>query len=280
MCWVSRRWSWTTRTVPASLVSVRENLWWSCWRRWIRTLRSPALSRSAARECITSASQSMISTECSIGAGKREFSSSTKCRASAPRASGSRSCTLDRRAVCSSSCQITDPRGLPASERRIRVAAEIAHGRDVHVVDIPSLAGTLNHVEGWLPRNVPLLDLYAKLAVAADASRLSENAVGVVREEARKDHLTLLELRPVHRFPSGPGLGSKYGRHRLDVSFLRAFEELLHRQPRGCGAAYLPRRGLPRRACACGKKDHRGDQFKTHHTILHEIELRLPATRA
>src|SRR5687768_1631752 len=152
-------------------------------------------------------------------------------------------------------------------ERWIGVSAEVAHRSDVHVVDVPSLAGTLNHVESRLPGDVAFLQLHAELAMTADPGRLSENPIRVMREEAGEDHLSLLQLRSVHGFARRSGLRSEHGRHRLDVGGLRAFEELLDGETWRGGAGNLAGRRLPRRARASGEKGERGHQSETHHTI-------------
>src|SRR6185312_15628635 len=137
----------------------------SCWRLATRAPRSAGLWPSADRGSITFASRSTTWMRRWSDVVAPVFSLSTKNRALAPKESESHFCTPNQPVGCWSSSQIT--RRAALSTGRPRVATKIADGGEIHVLDVPAVARSLDRVESRLPNEVPFLELDADIATSA-----------------------------------------------------------------------------------------------------------------
>ena len=153
---------------------------------------------------------------------------------------------------------------------RSRIAAEITHRGDIHVVHVPASPRTLNRVEGRLARHVPLPQLHADLTMILSAPVFSEGAGAIVVEVAGQNYQTLFQLGSIHRLPSRSILRSENGSHRLDILLIRGFQEhidgKLRRSGSGQRSVVADRLGPAR---ASGEKYQTGNSSKGHDRILH-----------
>src|SRR6187549_1569631 len=153
-------------------------------------------SRNGVRGSITIAFRWTISMRCWSGADAQASSLSMISRASERKENESHFCTPGLPAGCSSSFQIIKPGSLAPG--RPGVAAKVAHGGDVHVLDVPAIGWTLDRVERGLPNQIAFLQLDANIASSALARSFADDARAVVLEVTGENGETLLELAVVH----------------------------------------------------------------------------------
>jgi hypothetical protein len=155
------------------------------------------------------------------------------------------------------------------------IAAEIPNCRNVHIVDVPSAARTLDRIEGRLARQIPFFQLDLDLAVSLRPAHLAEGAIAVVVEVAGKNYLALLELGAVHRLSRGSVLGAENGGHGLEIFRVHRLQELIDRELRRGRARDLSVASHLLGSARTGReKEETGDFSKGHDRILQWIELR------
>src|SRR5205823_14329565 len=91
--------------------------------------------------------------------------------------------TDERGLGCWSSFQITST-NRSATRGRARVAAEISHCCDIHVLDIPPIPRTLDRIKGGLPNEISFVELDTHIVAAARSRRVADDTRGVVLEVA------------------------------------------------------------------------------------------------
>jgi methylmalonyl-CoA/ethylmalonyl-CoA epimerase len=134
-------------------------------------------------------------------------------------------CTPGLPVGCSSSFQIIKPRS--SAPGRAAVAAEVAHGGDIHVLDIPAIGWPFDRVESGLPSQIAFLQLDTNIASAALPRGFAEDARAVVFEVTGENGETLFELGVIHCVARRPIFRSPLGGHRLNVAGVRGEKELL-----------------------------------------------------
>src|SRR6267378_67653 len=158
------------------------------------------------------------------------------------------------------------------SSRRSRVPAEVAHGGDIHIVDVPAAARTPDRIERRCPNEVALLQLDADLSMCALPRPFAEDPITVVVEVAGENDLALLQLSPVHCFPGRTVVRSKDGGHRLEIAHFDGAEKLVNSQLGAGSPSKLTAGGSPLGCTRTGgEKKQAGKYSEGHDRILHEI---------
>src|SRR6266568_7557990 len=168
----------------------------------------------------------MTLTALSTAVARPASSSWMKSPASERRASGSPSCTPNQPEECWSNSQIIRVSAL-TSGRRPRIAAEIANGGDIDVLDVPPIAWPSDRVESRLPGKIPSFELDADVATSFSPWRLGDDAGGVMREIANQNDLAFFHTGTLHCLTDGSVLGSPHSRHRLQIVRFDRSQELL-----------------------------------------------------